>query len=97
MESPTTKRLVVSSTIISIAAVLAYLPRLMSLNLIVAMPHWFLLAFSLSPPPLFGVGIGNLFRRPVLGALLAALIYVLLCAISYWLRGSHFVPNINAL
>jgi hypothetical protein len=94
MEAPTKKQTVVSAAIISLAVVLVYLPQFVSLKLLMAMPTWNLWELTLLPPPLFGSGIGNLFRRPVLGALLGVLIYLLFCTIRYRLfGGGHVVPN----
>jgi hypothetical protein len=95
MEAPTQKRTIVSAAIISFAAALVYLPQFVSLNLLMELPRWTLWAVTLSPPPLFGGGIGNLFRRPVLGALLGVLVYFLCCAIRYKLFvHGQFVPNV---
>jgi hypothetical protein len=95
MESPTQKRTIVSAAIISFAAVLVYLSQFVSLNLLMELPRWTLWVVTLSPPPLFGGGIGNLFRRPLLGASLGILVYLFFCAIRYRLFvGGHFVPNL---
>jgi len=95
METTIEKRTVISAALLATAIVLVYVPQFVSLNTLVALPVWIIWAITFSPPPLFGAGIGNLFRRPVFGALLAVLIYLLFCVIRYRLFTSgHFVPNL---
>jgi hypothetical protein len=96
VEAPATKRTVISAVIISLAAILVYVPQFVSLTLLFALPQWLLYALYFSPPPLFGAGIGNLVGRPFLGALVGVLIYVLFC-ITHALFVTHgrFMPVVG--